>query len=112
MITSISSAAVVVKDGKKAKKWYQEKLGFIVKSEEDHWITVAAPRSKGFELHLCETKPFEKGNTGILFRVDNLDKTYSELSKEGVKFVQKPIDQGWGKYAKIKDLDGNVFWLM
>lgn len=112
MITGISSAAVVVKNGQKAKKWYEEKLGFITKSDEDHWITMAPSKTKGFEIHLCETKPLEKGNTGILFKVDNLDRTYSELSKKGVKFSQKPVDQGWGKYAMMKDLDGNVFWLM
>jgi lactoylglutathione lyase len=111
MINSISSAAVVVKDGQKAKKWYVDKLGFVVKSEDDHWITIAPAGGNGFVLHLCETKPLEKGNTGIAFHVDNLDKTYAELSKKGVKFSQKPVDKGWGKYALIKDLDGNVFWL-
>ena|SRR5487761_465290 len=112
MIKSISSAAVVVKDGQKAKKWYVDKLAFVVKSDEDHWITMAPPGGNGFEIHLCETKPLEKGNTGILFLVDSLDKTYTDLSKKGVKFSQKPIDKGWGKYAMMKDLDGNLFWLM
>lgn len=112
MITGISSAAIVVKSGKKAKEWYEQKLGFVVKSAEDHWITMAPKQGKGFELHLCETKPAEKGNTGILFRVDNLEKTFADLSKKGVKFTVKPVDQGWGKYAMMKDLDGNVFWLM
>ena len=112
MIKSIGSVAVVVKNGKKAKKWYREKLGFVVKSNEDHWITMSPSKSDRFQIHLCETKPLEKGNTGILFLVDNLEKTYAELSKKGVKFSQKPIDQGWGKYAMMKDLDGNVFWMM
>lgn len=101
-----------MKNGKKAKDWYREKLGFVVKSDDEHWITMAPKSGKGFELHLCETKPLEKGNTGILFRVDNLDKSYKELSAKGVKFKVKPIDEGWGKYAMMKDLDGNVFWLM
>jgi lactoylglutathione lyase len=113
MIKSISSAAIVVKNGQKAKEWYRDKLSFVVKSDEDHWITMAPPGdSSGFEIHLCETKPLEKGNTGIVFRVDNLDKTYAELSRKGVKFSQKPLDKGWGKYALMKDLDGNVFWMM
>jgi lactoylglutathione lyase len=112
MIKNINSAAVVVKDGKKARDWYKSKLGFVVKSNEDHWITMAPPSGNGFVIHLCETKPLEKGNTGILFYVDDLDKTYTELSKKDVKFSKKPIDEGWGKYALMKDLDGNVFWLM
>ena len=111
MLKSISSVAVVVKDGKKAKTWYESKLGLEARSEEDHWITMGL-KGSDFEIHLCETKPLEKGNTGILFMADDLDKTYAELVKKGVKFAKKPKDEGWGKYAMFKDLDGNVFWLM
>ncbi len=112
MITGISSAAVVVRDAQRAKKWYEEKLGFTVKSDGDHWVTMAPKNARGFVIHLCETKPLEKGNTGVLFRVDDLNKTYEELSKKGVRFEKKPKDEGWGAYALMKDLDGNVFWLM
>jgi predicted enzyme related to lactoylglutathione lyase len=111
-IKSVGSVAVVVKNGTRAKKWYKEKLGFVVNSEDGHWITVAPPKSRGFEIHLCEGKHLEKGNTGILCFADNRDKTYSELSKKGVKFTQKPDDQGWGKYAQFQDIDGNGFWLV
>ena len=112
MIKRISSSAVVVKDGKKAAKWYKDMLGFDVK-EEGHWITVKPKGSKGgLVLHLCETKPLEKGNTGIAFLTDDLDKTYEDLAKKGVKFTKKPKDEGWGPYAMFSDLDGNVFWLM
>ncbi len=104
--------AVVVKDGKKAKEWYKEKLGFEVRSEDEHWVTVAPKGTRGLVLHLCKSRPLESGNTGILFRVDNLNKTYAELSRKGVKFTVKPRDDGYGPYAMMKDLDGNVFWLM
>src|SRR5487761_1004099 len=104
--------AVVVKDEKKAKRWYKEKLGFEVRSEDDHWVTVAPKGARGPVLHLCRTRPLEKGNTGILFTVDNLNETYNELSRKGVNFKVKPRDDGYGAYAMRKDLDGNVFWLM
>ncbi|MCL4519671.1 MAG: VOC family protein [Thaumarchaeota archaeon] len=112
MITRISSAAVVVKDEKKAAQWYKSKLGLEIKSEEGHWVTVAPKGQRGFVLHLCKTKPLEKGNTGILFSTDDVQKTYRELASKGVKFSVKPRDDGWGTYAMFKDLDGNVFWMM
>ena len=112
MIRKISSMAVVVKDEKKAKEWYHDKLGFEVRSESDHWVTVAPKGTRVIVLHLCKTRPLEKGNTGILFTVDNLKRTSAELAKKGVKFTVKPRDDGWGAYAMMKDLDGNVFWLM
>jgi lactoylglutathione lyase len=112
LIKGISSAAIVVRNGQKAKEWYKEKLGFVVKSDQEHWITVAPRGTRDFEIHLCETKPLEKGNTGIVFRVDDLNKEYQALSAKGVKFEKKPVDEGWGAYALMKDIDGNVFWLM
>lgn len=112
MIKSISSAAVVVRDEKKAAQWYKSKLGLEIKSKEGHWVTVAPKNQRGFVLHLCKTKPLEKGNTGILFSTDDVQETYKELAGKGVKFTVKPRDEGWGMYAMFKDPDGNVFWLM
>ncbi len=112
MIRKMGSMAVVVKDEKKAKEWYRDKLGFEIRSETDHWVTVAPKGARGPVLHLCKSRPLEKGNTGILFIVDDLKRTYTELAKKGVKFTVKPRDEGWGEYAMMKDLDGNVFWLM
>ena len=63
-------------------------------------------------MHLCETKPLEQGNTGIAFRVDDLDKTYKEMTGKGVEFTVKPTKEEWGTYAMFKDPDGNEFWLM
>ena len=111
MIKRISSVAVVVRDEKKAANWWRTKLGFVIKSNSDHWVTVAPKGARGPELHLCKTKPLEKGNTGIAFVADNLERTYKDLSKKGVKFPVKFKDEGWGPYAMFSDLDGNTFWL-
>ncbi|HUC39100.1 MAG TPA: VOC family protein [Candidatus Acidoferrum sp.] len=112
MIKGIYDVAVVVSNAKRSSKWYTSKLGFKVVESMGHWITVA-PKSakKGASLiHLCEGK-LEPGNTGIGMWADDIDKTYKQLSKNGVAFTQKPIDKGWGKYAMFKDPDRNVFWL-
>ena len=111
MIKKVGSIAVVVRDEKKAANWFKTKLGFEIKNQMEHWVTVIPKGARGPELHLCKTRPLEKGNTGIAFTTDNLDKTYQELSKKGVKFTVKPKDEGWGPYAMFADLDGNVFWL-
>lgn len=113
MIKGIYDVAVVVSSTKKAVRWYREKLGFKMVENMGHWVTMA-PKSakKGMGLiHLCEGDRLEPGNTGIGFIADNLDKTYKDLSKNGVIFTKKPIDEGWGKYAMFRDLDNNQFWL-
>ena len=112
MVKKLASIAVVVRDTKKAKEWYTKTLGFDVKDDMDHWVTVAPKGMEGTTIHLCQTKPLEKGNTGIRFTTKDVKKTHAEMSAKGVKFTKKPKDEGWGIYAQFSDLDGNTFWLM
>jgi len=114
MIQSIIDVAVVVSKAEKSAEWYRDKLGLEIRAREGHWVTVA-PKGSDVVLHLCE--PFEgngpePGNTGIAFRVNNLDETYGEFSKRGVEFTVKPTKEEWGSYAMFKDPDGNEFWIM
>ncbi len=115
MIKNISVVAFYVSNRRNSAKWFREKLGFKVVDNYGHWLTVApkSARKGTVTLHLCETKKskLEPGNTGISFTVDNLDKSYKEMTKKGVKFTKAPRDEGWGKYAMIRDPDGNEFWL-
>jgi catechol 2,3-dioxygenase-like lactoylglutathione lyase family enzyme len=110
MIKSIRNVAVVVSNANKSAEWYKEKLGLEIRGKEGHWITLA-PKSSNVVLHLCETKPLEQGNTGIAFYVDDLEKTFTELSGKGVEFTAKPKKTEWGSYAMFRDPDGNEFWL-
>jgi predicted enzyme related to lactoylglutathione lyase len=108
MISKGFSIAVVVSDGKKAAKWYGEKLGFET-SVEDHWVT-AWPKGAGWKLHLCEGE-LEPGNTGIAFYSDDVKKTAAELKKKGVKFASEYTKTEWGENAQIEDPDGNLLWI-
>ncbi len=103
--------AVVVSNANKSADWYKEKLGLEIRDKMGHWVTVA-PKGSEIVLHLCETTPLETGNTGIAFRVDDLDKTYKEMSSRGVEFTKEPTKEEWGTFAMFKDPDGNEFWLM
>ncbi len=106
-----SSAAVVVKDLKAARKFYTQKLGLKVIDDMGHWLTVGAEKT-GMRLHLCEAKRPEKGNTGIMFVTDEkIDKVYAALKKKGVKFSVKPTVHDWGTECRFLDPDGNEFWL-
>ena len=110
MIQSIIDVAIVVSKAGKSAEWYRDMLGLEIRSQEGHWVTVA-PKGSDVVIHLCEGE-LEPGNTGIAFRVNNLDETYSELTKKGVEFTVKPTKEEWGSYAMFKDPDGNVFWIM
>ena len=116
MLTDISAVPVLVNDAKKAAEWYAEKLGFQV-TAQGHWVTVK-PRGSQTVIHLCEKcDEWENdrpgGNTGIYLSSDDKERTYQELKARGVQFKVELTEAPWapGKYAILKDLDGNEFFM-
>jgi predicted enzyme related to lactoylglutathione lyase len=111
MINEIRSVPVTVSDKEEAISWYKDKLGFEVRQNEGHWVTVA-PKGWRSEIHLCEVDSLNPGNTGILLLADDLEATCRELKKRGVEFTQEPSKKEGGTIAKFKDPYGNIYWLM
>lgn len=104
--------AVVVADAKASAKWWK-KLGFEVRDNAGHWVTVAPAGSTGIVLHLCAGEGYaaEKGNTGIGFYVDDLDALHAAWVKKGVAFPKPPVQESASKNAMFADPDGNEYWL-
>ena len=109
MISRLFTVAVMVSDAKKSARWYEEKLGFEIANEDEHWV-VARPPKADWMLHLCEGDP-EPGNTGIGIYCDDVEKTVAGLKRKGVKFAQDFAKAGWGGNASFEDPDGNVIWI-
>src|SRR3989337_1485553 len=81
-----ATVAVVVKDEKKAVKWYTEKLGFRHVDKFPHWHTVS-PRGSSVRIHLCPDSKPEKGNTGFMFVTKDIEKEVAGLKQKGVKIT-------------------------
>lgn len=111
MPMEFGSVALVVSDGKKSAKWYKEKLGFEIRDQEGHWITVA-PKGSKLVIHLCEGDTMEPGNSGFAFYAKDVKKEEEALRKKGVDFTAPTTKETWATYAIFKDPDGNEFWLM
>ncbi len=109
MLSKSFSVAVMVSDGKKAAKWYKQKLGFDVSTEIAHWVTVW-PKGATWKLHLCEGK-LEPGNTGIGFYSADVERTVAAMKKKGVTFSKDYTKTEWGEFAMFEDPDGNSFWI-
>jgi len=108
----LSTIALVVSDGKKSAKWYQEKLGMEIRDHQGHWITVAL-KKENVAFHLCSGfYDLEPGNTGISFTTKDIKKEEQALRDLGVAFVTPTTTEDWGTYAVFKDPDGNEFWLV
>lgn len=134
MIAGFGSVAVLVNNAKKSAAWYRDKLGFEIVGAEGHSVFVRPKGSRTPLLHLCakcdawgEDRP--GGRTGVWLSCgdivmqthqktgqllpasspEDVEKTYHELKKKGVDFAEELTTTGWGKYAIIRDLDGNEF---
>ena len=103
---SVEIIMIPVKDRQKAKEFYL-KLGFhiIIEAEDPHgetWIQMGLASSN--------TTISLAGFQGIICETDNIEKDIKELKAKGIE-VGKIDDTPWGRFAWLKDLDGNSLCL-
>lgn len=103
---AIDIIMIPVKDRQKAKAFYL-KLGFqiVVEAIDPHgepWIQMKLPGST--------TTISLAGFQGIICETDNIEKEIKELKTKGIE-VGKIDATPWGKFAWLKDVDGNSLCL-
>lgn len=103
---SVEIIMIPVKDRQKAKMFYVD-LGFevIVESVDAHgepWIQMGLPGSN--------TTISLAGFPGIIFDTDDIEAEISVYKSKGIE-VGKIDDTPWGRFAWLKDLDGNSLCL-
>ncbi len=123
MITRAIQITIFVKDQKKAKEFYTEKLGFTLRdeidfSEEFSYLTVAPNKNSETVIELVKAStPEENALIGkqageqiiIMFESDNIDKDYKDMLERGVTFSGEPAEVPGGKGAGFEDLYGNKY---
>jgi predicted enzyme related to lactoylglutathione lyase len=105
------TVAVVVRDEKKAAKFWKEKIGLRVVTSWPGWHTVA-PKGSSVRMHLCPDARPEKGNTGFLFSTKDIKREETRLRKNRVKITQPITKSDWGTTLMFADPDGNEFWVI
>ena len=114
MIKRIKFIGIPVRDQDRALRFYTEKLGFRVLtdqafSETQRWIELSIPGADtGVVLF---TPPGQEDRIGTFinssWEVDHVEKTFAELQKKGVEFAGEPQKQPWGMFVMMKDSEGN-----
>jgi Glyoxalase/Bleomycin resistance protein/Dioxygenase superfamily len=98
-----------IADGRARQFWDPK---HVVSAELKDRATQTPPQPKpNCERARMKMEQIGKGTTWV-FRADNLDKTYQELSARGVKFMSPPKALPWGRQAIFEDLYGNQYALM
>lgn len=119
MLKKVKFVSIPVRDQQKALKFYTEKLGFSVFTDQpfengQRWIELNVPGSDVNDTRVVLfTAPGHEKMIGsmlnITFQSDNVEKTWKELTERGVEFTCPPKKEFWGTFALFKDLDGNEF---
>ena len=86
---------------------------------EERWLEVRPPdQAVSLVLDLRgegskgpEEAPEALPTSNVMFRCDDLQATYEELSARGVDFPQPPVQQPFGWWSMFNDTDGNRFAL-
>ena len=121
MTQRIGHIALVVRDYDEAIAFYVGVLGFrIVEdtplTEDKRWVLVEPPGTSGTSLLLARAATPEQesrignqtgGRVFLFLQTDDFDRDYSALKAQGVRFVESPRDEAYGKVVVFQDLYGN-----
>ncbi len=129
MITNVSLMTLYVTDQDAARDFYVDKLGFEARTDVKmgdgfRWVTIGHPEQPEIEITLMLPGPpldpemaqavqrsLAKGTMGGFgLRTDNCQKTFEELSAQGVQFTQPPSKRPYGVEAVMRVSSGN--WLV
>lgn len=129
MITNVSLVTLYVTDQDAARDFYVDKLGFEPRADVSmgdgfRWVTIGHPTQPELEITLMVPGPpldqemaqqvkraLSKGSMGGFgLSTDDCEKTYEELSAQGVEFPQPPAKRPYGVEAVLRDNSGN--WLV
>jgi catechol 2,3-dioxygenase-like lactoylglutathione lyase family enzyme len=121
MITRAYQLTIFVKDQEEAKKFYTEKLGFVVHADVEfapgwRYLTVAPQRNNESVLELAKAvTPEQQELIGkqaadqvlVMFTTDNIEQDYKDMKARGVVFHGEPQPVPGGRGVGFVDLYGN-----
>jgi catechol 2,3-dioxygenase-like lactoylglutathione lyase family enzyme len=129
MITNVSLVTLYVTDQDAARDFYVDKLGFEPRADVSmgdgfRWVTIGHPTQPELEITLMVPGPpldeemaqavkraLSKGSMGGFgLSTDDCEKTYEQLSAQGVEFPQPPARRPYGVEAVMRDNSCN--WLV
>lgn len=115
----LGMATLVVRDYDEAIAFFVGKLGFkliedLAQSETKRWVVVEA--EGGGQLLLAKAANESQaavvgnqtgGRVGFFLYTGHFDATYRQLKARGVRFLEEPRSEAYGKVAVFEDLAGN-----
>ena len=112
MLKRIKFVTVPVKDQDRALRFYTEKLGLRIFTDQTmgamRWIELQVPGSETMIVLSEQTGHAPGPMPALVFVADNVAGTYEALKAKGVDFAQPPKKERWGESAMFHDSEGNL----
>lgn len=120
MIQRLALTTILVDDYDEAIAFYVRKLGFELRedtilSSEKRWVIVAPISSSGGLLlaravgeRQCRGVGDQSGGRVFLFmETDDFERDHARYERQGIRFIEEPRTESYGKVAVFEDLYGN-----
>ncbi len=121
MTQTIAALALVVRDYDETIAWYTAVLGFELLEDTDmggdkRWVRIAPRGSTGTVLLLALAKSEQQkvavgqqggGRVFLFLHTDDFDGDFAGMKARGVKFLEEPRNEVYGKVVVFEDLYGN-----
>ena len=125
MNRTLAGVTLVVRDYDEAIAWFTEALGFeLIEDtpvEGKRWVRIAPRGAADTWLLLARAANAEQlaqvgrqtgGRVGFFLHTDDFERDHRTMSLRGVRFVEAPRNERYGKVAVFEDLYGNKWDLI
>lgn len=114
---------LVVRDYDEAIRFYVDGLGFTLvedtPQDNKRWVVVSAGGGASLLLAQADTDQQRArvgdqtgGRVGFFLNTDDFDRDHARMTAFGVRFLETPRDEVYGKVAVFEDLYGNRWDLL
>jgi catechol 2,3-dioxygenase-like lactoylglutathione lyase family enzyme len=121
MTLRIAQIGLLVREYDEAIAFYRDALGCVVIEDTalangKRWVRIAASGDGGVELLRSRAVTPEQqsavgkqagGRVFMFLETDDFERDHASMSREGVRFVEPPREEAYGKVAVFVDLYGN-----
>lgn len=120
MTTKLTMFSYLVDNYDRAIDYFTKVLNFTLIEDTDRgggkrWVTIAPDPNSGIKLLIAEAKGRVQestignqfgGRVGLFLETDDFKETFKRLKTNGVKFIEEPRCESYGKVVVFEDIYG------